>query len=209
MSSQDMALLGLGCVSTALPERDVLEGVGRLICSAVLRPSTCFRILAVAGASMILVSAAMARSSVSGTWVARGLTLKGIPVCSGGRDIGCIPPSVRALYTFRLTFSGSRLQYYGEGPTEASHDPVSAKGTCRMRMAFDHVGGGWTYYVAVARATFIGEGGPGVACQTTALRWGKVTLRVRPAGAKLRLEFGEQGVASSYGDAYTYLSRAA
>lgn len=186
-----------------------MEDIRRLICSAVLRFSRFFRILAVVGASLILVSAAVAHSAVSGTWVARGLTLKGIPVCSGGRDIGCMPPSVRALYTFRLTFRGSRVQYYGEGPAEASHDPVSAKGTCRMRLAFDHVGGGWTYYVAIARATFTGEGGPGIACQTRPLQAPNVSIRVRPAGAELRLEFGELGVPSAYGDAYTYLSRAA
>jgi len=173
---------------------------------AIVKRSTFVRLLVVTGTSLILVSPALARSSFSGAWIARGLTLKGIPICSGGRDIGCMPRSVQALYTFRLTFRGSGIQYYGEGPTDASHDPVSAKGTCRMRLARDHVAAGWTYYTAVAKATFSGEGGPGVPCQVLPLSGYDVSLRIRPAGAKLRVEFGYSSFPQKY-NAYTFVSR--
>ena len=166
------------------------------------------RILGAACGSLILVSTASARSSYSGTWVGPGEIIKGVPICTGGSDVGCQLPALRALSTYRLTFRGSGIQYYAEGPTGATHDPISAKGTCRMRLTLDHVAGGWTYYIPVARATFAGEGGPGVFCQTTRLKNSSVALRIRPAGAKLRVEFGEAQIQSKY-KSYTYLSRTA
>ncbi len=201
-----MALPGRGCVSTASSDGLVGGTEQATYTRAVVRLTMLIRILAVAGASLILVSVGWARSSFSGTWVARSLTLKGIPICSGGRDIGCMPRSVQALYTFRLTFRGSGLQYYGEGPTDASHDPVSAKGTCRMRLARDHVAAGWMYYAAVAKATFSGEGGPGVPCQELPISGYDVSLRIRLVGVKLRVEFGYSSFPAKY-KAYTFVSR--
>jgi hypothetical protein len=119
-----------------------------------------------------------------------------------------MPRSLVALTTYRLTFRNSGADYFGEGPTAASHDSPSAMGWCRMRLIFDHVGGGWTYYKAAGRARFAGEGGSGVPCQDAPLKFGRLALRARQAGAKLKAQFGWLQIPSSFDrDRATYLSR--
>ncbi len=118
-----------------------------------------------------------------------------------------MPRSFLALTTYRLTFRKNGIDYYGVGPTPASHDSPSAKGWCRMRLAFDHDAAGWSYFKATVRATFAGEGGPGVFCQTEALKFSVSALRIRKAGGKLKVEFGELQTPSSYGETHAYLSR--
>ena len=118
-----------------------------------------------------------------------------------------MPRSFLALTTYRFTFRNAGIDYYGIGPTPASHDSPTAKGWCRMHLIFDHDAGGWSYYKAAAVAKFAGEGGPGVFCQTLPLKFSVSAARVRPAGAKLKVEFGELQVPSSYSRSHAYLSR--
>jgi hypothetical protein len=46
-----------------------------------------------------------------------------------------------------------------------------------------------------------------VFCQTVSFRFSVSALRLRRAGAKLKVEFGELQIPSSYLRAYAYLSR--
>jgi hypothetical protein len=119
-----------------------------------------------------------------------------------------MPRSYLALTTLRFTFRASGIDYYGEGQTGASHDSASARGWCRMRLIFDHVAEGWTYYKATGRAKFAGEGGPGVDCQTLKQDQFQYAVRVRQAAAKLKAEFGHLQTPSDFNRyAATYLSR--
>ena len=145
----------------------------------------------------------------SGRWSGHPGPPKGVPVCPGDSNaVGCIPRSVLAATTVQFTFRASGIDYYGVGLTGASHDSPTAKGWCRMRLSFDHVAAGWTYYRRVGPSKFAGEGGPGVACETLNEAQVHYAARVRQAGAKLKVGFGDPHFPPSFGDyPTTYLSR--
>ena len=123
--------------------------------------------------------------------------------------VGCIPRSTIAATTVQFTFRASGIDYYGVGLTAASHDPPTAKGWCRIRFTFDHVAAGWTYYRRSGRSKFSGEGGPSVACETLGEAQVHFATRVRQAGAKLKVQFGDLNFPPSFTSDWptTYLTR--
>jgi hypothetical protein len=145
----------------------------------------------------------------SGRWSGHPGPPRGVPVCPGNSNpVGCIPRSTLTATTVQFTFGASGIDYYGEGLTDASHDPPIAKGSCRMRLVLDHLAAGWTYYRRSGPSKVVGEGGPGVACARTSddVRF---AARIRQAGGKLKVDFGDLDFPPSFGDDWptTYLSR--
>jgi hypothetical protein len=108
----------------------------------------------------------------------------------------------------QFLFRGSGIDYYGVGLTGASHDSPTAKGWCRMHLAFDHVASGWTYYRRSGPVRFVGEGGPGVACTQPSEVHVRFAARVRRAGTKLKVNFGDLNFPPSFDSDWptTYLS---
>ena len=167
--------------------------------------------VALVGALALTVSAGAGSHSVtwSGRWSGHPGPPRGVPVCPGNTNpVGCIPRSVLAATKVQFTFRAGGIDYYGEGLTDASHDSPTAKGWCRMRLNFDHVAAGWTYYRRVGASKYAGEGGPGVACETLSEAQVHFAARVRQAGAKLKVGFGDLLFPPSFADyPTTYLSR--
>ena len=78
-----------------------------------------------------------------------------------------------------------------------------------MLRSFDHVAAGWTYYRRAGSSKFAGEGGSGVACETLSEAQVHYAARVRQAGSKLKVGFGDVPFPPSFDDyPTTYLSRA-
>lgn len=104
-----------------------------------------------------------------------------------GRSDFVGPPSPkerRSSLTVNVT--AQTLSVVAIGPTGASHDPASATGTCTSRYRFAKEIAGWRYYEQTS-GTVKGEGGIETApCSTRP----EVVARLRPAGAKLKIEFG-------------------
>ena len=145
-------------------------------------------------------ASAWGQSTISGTWVGTAVPAGGvkvwndIPICSAAQvarnAVGCISRENLARRKYRFTFSGKRADYYGVGPTDASHDPVDATGWCRMRWNLDRTQGGWTYYRAAGKGQWSrSQAGPDIECQEQPLKYGVLWFRVRPAGARLSLQF--------------------
>ena len=153
---------------------------------------------------VVLVAAGSALGGgVNGTWAGRMIY---------SQEIGNIPTS--AYPTVKLAVGPATISAVFHGRTQAAHDPESATSTCAMRFQFR--GGlssdGWRVYEEVGMPVVTGTGGPPdmSGCQYYTLDGkSRVLLRVRPAGNKLRAEFGEFGLrAPEFGAGYLrgYLS---
>jgi hypothetical protein len=125
-------------------------------------------------------------AGVSGAWSGRFIT---------PQEVGNIPSS--AYPTAKVVVDASIVTAQFTGKTQAAHDPETAVSTCSMRLRFSGTlsSDGWRLYEEVGKTVVTGavSGGPPdmSACQmhdpSGATR---VVLRVRPAGSKLKAEFG-------------------
>ena len=96
------------------------------------------------------------------------------------------PLQQERLSTIRLTLTAQTAAVLAVGPTGASHDSPTAKATCTSRYRFEAVQDGWRYYKQTA-GTLKGEGGLETGpCSPRP----ELVMRVRPAGAKLKAEWG-------------------
>jgi hypothetical protein len=159
---------------------------GRLVLAAAVACASC------------AAASAWAASAISGTWVGTAVPAAGvkvwndIPVCSAGQSVGCISRDELARRKYRFTFVGTRADYYGVGPTSASHDPVETVGWCRMRWNRKRTRGGWTFYRAAGKEQWTRTGaGPAIECQEGPVKDTVWTFRVRQSGARLTLQFAE------------------
>lgn len=126
--------------------------------------------------------------SVNGTWVGRMIN---------PQEIGNIPTS--AYPTAKLTVGPATISAAFHGRTQAAHDPESATSSCTMRFRFNGAlsADGWRVYEEVGKPVLTGSvsgGQPDLSgCfYHVASGQSRVVLRVRPAGAKLKAEFGER-----------------
>lgn len=124
----------------------------------------------------------------SGTWVGRSGII-------GYAD----SPERLAQLTLTTTATGARV--VATGPTGASHDATSARATCTSRFAAEGSRTGWWYYRQRPGGTIQGEGGLETGpCSSRP----ELVMRIRRAGAKLKVEFG----ISSRGGAQSFVHRA-
>lgn len=148
----------------------------------------------------LLVAAALAAVAVpagsaqagdaapSGTWVGRSGVI-------GYAD----PPERLAQLTLTTTATGARV--VATGPTGASHDATSARATCRSSFVAEGPRAGWWYYRQRPGGTVQGEGGLETGpCSSRP----ELVMRIRRAGAKLKVEFGTR----SRGGSESFLHRA-
>ena len=114
-----------------------------------------------------------------------------------------LPQDRRAHYT--LTVGAQVVSVVAIGPTGASHDAPSAKARCTWRFRFEKEQAGWRYYKQVA-GTIAGAGALETApCSTRP----EGLVRLRPAGANLKAEFGTRFRAGDrFGDYLVYAKRA-
>jgi hypothetical protein len=160
----------------------------RLPCAAVLAAvaaAVCLGVAAGADAAPTAVP--------SGTWVGWA----GGPIAAG------LPRERLAQY--RITVGPQAVNVVASGPTGASHDSPSARATCTSRFRFEKEQAGWRHYVQTS-GTIKGEGGLETApCSTRP----ETLVRLRPAGAKLKVEFGTRFRArDAFGDYLVYATRA-
>lgn len=136
---------------------------------------------------------AAGRAVPSGTWVGWA----GGPIAAG------LPQERRAFYT--ITVGPQVMNVVATGPTGASHDSPSAKARCTWRFRFENEQAGWRSYKQVAGTT-AGAGGLETApCNSRP----ENLVRIRPAGAKLKVEFGVRFRAGDrFGDYVVYAKRA-
>ena len=154
---------------------------------------------------VVLVAAGSALGGgVNGTWAGRMIY---------SQEIGNIPTS--AYPTVKLAVGPATISAAFHGRTQAAHDPESATSTCAMRFQFR--GGlswtGWRVYEEVGMPVDHGTRWTAGYVWVPVLHPGREvawsSLRLRPAGNKLRAEFGEFGLrAPEFGAGYLrgYLS---
>jgi hypothetical protein len=77
--------------------------------------------------------------------------------------------------------------------TLAAHDSPSATSTCSMKFRYTKSAAGWRYYVEVGRPVLVAGsttgGMPDLSMCSYTIVSGGAGIRIRPAGAKLRVEF--------------------
>ena len=138
-------------------------------------------VVAAAGAT-----AGSAVAGVNGTWSGRFI----IP-----QEVGNIPTA--AYPTAKLVVTSASVSALFHGKTQAAHDPETAVSTCLVRLRFNSAlsSDGWRLYEGVGKAVLTGSvsGGPPEMsrCQVIAGS-SRLVLRLRPAGAKLKAEFGQR-----------------
>ena len=142
-------------------------------------------IVGVAVAALMIVGVAygFGAASLYGTWL-------GTPTFPGKRG-------PRYVYDpIKLVAGPVRVRVESTGLTGASHDAADAKSTCTTRYRFNSVlsADGWRLYVQEGRPKVSGSvaGGPPTSgvCGPYPLATYRGAVRLRPAGAKLRVEFG-------------------
>jgi hypothetical protein len=140
--------------------------------------------LFVLAAALVLVAVAQARTegSVYGTWI-------GTPRVAGKSGPGYRYDPVK------LVVGTAHMQVDSTGPTIASHDAPSATSTCTTRYRFNSVlsRDGWRVYVQEAATKISGAvsgGQPSYGVCGASLAAFRDAVRLRPAGTKLRVEFG-------------------
>lgn len=163
-------------------------GIGR-IGAGVARSRAPGRVLALFGTMVVALAAAGSTlaGGVNGTWTGRLI----IP-----QEIGNIPTS--AYPTAKLVVGPATVSATFHGRTQAAHDPESATSTCTMRLRFRAAlsSDGWRVYENVGKPTLAGSVSGGPPDMSPCFYWStdgksRVLLRVRPAGNKLKAEFGE------------------
>ena len=137
----------------------------------------------------VVAFAAMAGSvhaGVNGTWSGRLIT---------PQEVGNIPTS--AYPTTTLVIGPASITVRVSGKTSAAHDPETAMSTCVMRFRYSSAlsSDGWRLYQQFAKPVLSGSvsgGAPELSpCAYDPSGQSRVVLRVRPAGTKLKAEFGE------------------
>ena len=132
----------------------------------------------------------MLAGSVNGIWSGRFV----IP-----QEAGNIPTS--AYPTAKLVVGAASVSGEFHGKTMAAHDPESAVSTCSMRFRFNPAlsSDGWRVYEEIGKPVISGSGAaiggmPDLApCgQYVPDGSSRVILRLRPAGTKLKAQFGQR-----------------
>lgn len=144
------------------------------------------RALAASVVLALTVAGPVLAGGVNGRWSGRFI----IP-----QEVGNIPAS--AYPTAKLVVGPALITAQFSGKTQAAHDPETARVTCSMRYRFNGAlsADGWRVYQAIGKPTLVGSVSGGMpefsSCQGydhSGLT--RVVLRVRPAGDKLKAEFG-------------------
>jgi hypothetical protein len=145
-------------------------------------------VASLAGSARAGDTARAADTAPSGTWTGRSGII-------GYTD----PPGRLAQLTLTTAAAGARL--VATGPTGASHDAPSARATCTSSYVAEGTRAGWWYYRQRPGGTVRGEGGIETApCSTRP----ELVMRIRRAGAKLKVEIGTR----SRGGSESFLYRA-
>lgn len=140
---------------------------------------------------MVVVALAAAGSALAGgmngTWSGRFI----IP-----QEVGNVPTS--AYPVSKLVVGPTLVTETVTGKTMATHDPENAVSTCVMRFRFASAmsTGGWRMYEQVGKPVLSGAVSGGMPEFSVCQRHdpsgtSKVVLRIRPAGSKLKSEFGD------------------
>ena len=147
------------------------------------------RALALVSTTVVALAAAgsVLAGGVTGTWNGRLI----IP-----QEVGNVPTS--AYPTAKLVVGPGTIVATFHGRTQAAHDPESATSTCTMRLRFRAAmsSDDWRVYENVSKPTLAGSVSGGMPDMSPCFYWNadgknRVLLRVRPAGDKLKAEFGE------------------
>jgi hypothetical protein len=132
------------------------------------------------------VTAGPVLAGVNGTWSGRFIS---------PQEVGNIPTS--AYPTAKVIVGAASLTAQFSGRTQAAHDPETAMSTCSMQFRFRSAlsSDGWRVYEQVGKVVLGGSvsgGAPDLsACQgNDPSGASRVVVRLRPAGDKLRAEFG-------------------
>lgn len=125
-------------------------------------------------------------AGVNGTWSGRFIS---------PQEVGNIPTS--AYPTAKLVVGAASLTARFSGRTQAAHDPETAISTCSMQFRFRSAlsSDGWRVYEQVGKVVLGGSVSGGMpdlsACQGNDPSGAShVIVRLRPAGGKLKAEFG-------------------
>jgi hypothetical protein len=131
-------------------------------------------------------TAGSALGGVNGSWSGRFIT---------PQEIGNIPTSAYPIT--KLVVGPAAITVQVSGKTLAAHDPETAMSTCVMRFRFSSAlsSGGWRLYQQFVKPVLSGSVSGGApefsACGYDPSGESRVVLRVRPAGSKLKAEFGQ------------------
>jgi hypothetical protein len=131
----------------------------------------------------LLTAGVALAGSVNGTWVGKLPFVQGPEVSAQER----IPTS--AFPSAKLVVATGSVVAEFSGLTQAAHDAANARATCTMRFRFADVKDGWRLYPQGGRPRIVGTSTGGMPefspCQTPS----GGMLRLRAAGAKLKVEF--------------------
>lgn len=127
-----------------------------------------------------LILAGTAAAGVTGSWKGRLIDPR-----------EQIPSSAYPTGTLAVGASTATARFAGH--TQAAHDSPSATSSCSMTFRYWKTADGWRYYAETGRPVLLSgstSGGmPDLSmCSFTAIKGGS-EIRIRPAGAKLRVEF--------------------
>ena len=131
-------------------------------------------------------TAASALAGVNGTWSGRLI----IP-----QEVGNIPTSAYPIT--KMVVGPASITVQVTGKTQAAHDPETAMSTCVMRLRYSAAlsSDGWRLYQQFVKPVLSGSVSGGApefsSCGYDPSGMSRVVLRVRPAGSKLKAEFGE------------------
>ncbi len=113
------------------------------------------------------------------------------------QEVGNVPTS--AYPTANVVVGPASMTARFSGKTMAAHDPETAISTCSMRLRFSDAlsSDGWRVYELVGKPVLGGSASGGMpdmsACQSyDPSGVSRVVVRVRPAGSKLKAEFGSR-----------------
>jgi len=135
--------------------------------------------------ALAAVGSALA-GGVNGTWSGRMID---------PQEIGNIPTS--AYPTAKLTVGPATITAVFHGRTQAAHDAESATSTCMMRFRINTAlsSNGWRVYEEIGKPALVGTSTGGLPDMSGCFYHvpsgqPRVVLRLRPAAAKLKAEFG-------------------
>ena len=123
---------------------------------------------------------------MNGTWSGRFVT---------PQEVGNIPTSAYPITT--LVVAPASITVRISGKTQATHDAETARSACVMKFRYSSAltADGWRLYQQFVKPVLSGSvsgGAPELsACGFDPSGESRVVLRVRPAGSKLKAEFGE------------------
>jgi hypothetical protein len=127
-----------------------------------------------------LALAAPASAGTNGTWTGRLIDPR-----------EQIPSSAYAHGTLVVGAAAVTARFTNH--TQAAHDSPSAMSTCTMKFRYSKTAAGWRYYAEVGRPILVAGssagGRPDLSMCSYTLLSGGSAIRIRPAGAKLRVEY--------------------